>query len=663
MTGRGPRGWLRPAALMCAVVVAGEAHAQGVRFGQNRIVVTANPSRLPADGQTPTRIRIEVRDQSNNPVPDGTEVVVSTNTGDLISDTGAKQTTMTVRTDGGYALVSLTSREPGTATVRVQYRDSRNQVLVEFIPLGERGRARSMVVHVEGGWVGYSSDLLLMEARGPAELRYRGLQIRADCLQVEPQALRVRAYGVKLKRNNVELEGEEVYLSLTSMKGVLRRFGAEGVEETQFNAFTLKPTQTEEPLPENAFRQDTREGRVWLVAKSIALFPGEKIVLRSATLHVDGHKILRYPPFWVIAFEGYQGSSNSNFVSFDSSGGLAIDFPFFFSVTDTSTGAVKIQRGATSGSVMARQGWSLALEQTYEQPGQDARGVLTIAGLPRSNWGIEFHDIRKILGGADSSLSIASPDHKNLFTDFSVFKYGKAGNLGVQAHFDRDSHTGNLSYGVGGDFYSTGSPIGRDVSFRWGSGIDAARAPTIDRNFVFEHKSAAFLDFRSWQASRSTSVLPALSDVVTWDTEGHVSNVAQAQVTLNQRIGQGVNVSLRYGLQQFSGRTRYVTLDTQEGPSHQVSLNVSAFASRHWDAMVNTNWDMTEGTLYAFGSLNYRPWRRWRFGLVSSYYRYPGMSFEDMEISVNRTIWGREVGVRYSTADGHFSLQMGAFSF
>ena len=663
MIGRDRRGWLLPTALVLAVIVAGKARGQGVRFGQNRIVVTANPARLPADGQTPTRIRIEVRDQSNNPVPDGTEVIVSTDTGDLISDTGAKQTTMTVRTDGGYALVSLTSQEPGTATVRVQYRDSRNQVLVEFVPLGEKGRPQSMVVHFEGGWVGYSSDLVLMEARGPAELRYRGLQIRADLLQVEPQALRVRAYGVKLKRGTAELEGEEVYLSLTSMKGVLRRFGPEGVEEVHFNAFTLKPSQVEEPLPENAFRQDTREGRVWLVAKAIALFPGEKIVLRGASLHVDGHKILRYPPFWVIAFEGFQGSSNSNFVSFDSSGGLAIDFPFFFSVTDTSTSAVKIQRGATSGSVMARQGWSLALEQTYEQPGQDARGVFTIAGLPRSNWGVLFQDNRKVLGGADSSVSIASPDHKNVFTDLSVFKYGKAGNVGAQAHFDRDNRTGKLSYGLGGDFYSTSSPLGGGVSYRWGSGFDAARDPTVDRSFVLEHKSAAFLDFKGWRPSPSTSVLPALSDVLTWDTEGHVSNAARAQVTLNQGLGQGLSVNLRYSVQHLAGQSRYATLDTQEGFSHQVSLNVSAFASRHWDAMLNTNWDMTEGTLYAFGSANYRPWRRWRFGLVTSYYRYPGMSFDDFEISANRTIWGREVGVGYSTSDGHFSLQMGGFNF
>ncbi len=651
------------AALLLVGVLSSHARAQGVRMGQNRIVVTANPSRLPADGQTVSRIRVEVRDLSNNPVPDGTEVVLSTDIGDLTSDTGAKQNTMSVPTSGGFALANLTSQEPGSATVRAQYLDSRYQVLVEVVPLGEAGRALSTVVHVRGGWVGYASDLGLIEARGPAELRYRGLEITADSLQLEPMTLVVRAYGVKLKRNETTLEGEDVYLPLSSMKGVLRRFGDQGVEEVRFSAFTLKPSTAQDAIPDNAFRADPREARIWMVARSVALFPNEKIVLRNASLNVDGHKLLSYPPYWVVAFEGYQGASNSNFVSFGTTGGLAVDFPIFFSVTDTQTGAIKIQRGAVTGSVMARQGWSFALEQTYHFPAQEAEGSLTIAGLPRNDWGVVYQDQRKLFGGADSSLSIAWPDHHSLFSDLSIFKYGRGGNLGVQTHFDSQPEGGGLSYGLNADFLSSGTPLGSGLSFRWGTGVEASRDSLIDDAFVFEHRVSTFLDFQGWRPSPATSIVPSVGNLFAWDTGGRLSNVSRAQLSLSQRLAQGVNLSTRYGVEYRAGSSRYDTLDTHQGFDQQVSLNLSAFASRKWDASLNASYGITDSNLYAFGALNYRPWRRWRIGLISNYYRFDGTSFDDLEVSLNRTIWGREVGVYWSKADGRFSFQVGNFSF
>ncbi|MBM3500091.1 MAG: hypothetical protein FJX74_15655, partial [Armatimonadetes bacterium] len=339
---------------------------QAIRFGGSRVVITASPSRLPADGEAASRIRVEVRARDGSPVPDGTEVIVSTDLGDLTTDAGSKQRSAAMRTSNGYLQVLLTSEEPGNATVRATYLDSRNQVTVQFTPPGEGGRPESRVVHVSGGWVGYCTDLDLVEARGPAELRYQGLTVEADTLQLNPRTLVVRADGVRLKRRDRELECEDTYLELASMRGGCRRFGDLGVEEVYYNAYTLQPSDVEQKIPEGAYRFDDREGRIWTVTRSLSLFPNEKIVMRNASLHVDQRRVMRYPPYWVIAFEGYTGSSNTQFLQFDSTGGLALDFPFFFSVTDTSTGALKIQRGASNGSFMARNGWSLALEFTNQ---------------------------------------------------------------------------------------------------------------------------------------------------------------------------------------------------------------------------------------------------------------------------------------------------------
>lgn len=656
------RAPLIAAALSTIAVGLPPLHAQTVRFGQSRIVVDTNPSRVVADGQTFSRIRVEVRGRDDRPVPDGTPIQIATDLGDLTNDLATRKPAMTVMTEGGYAQVLLTSEEPGTATVRAQYGDSYNQALVEFVPLGEVGERDSTVVHVTGQYVGYCSDLNLIEAR-TAELRYRGLVLEADQLQVNPQTLIAKAYVAKLRRRQAEVECEDVYLDLTSMKGVYRRFGDLGPERVNFNAFTLKALDEEPELPEDAFRFDDREGRIWMAARSAAIFPGQKIVLRNASLYVDRHKIMTYPPYWVIAFEGYQGSSNTQFLEFSSYGGLAVDFPIFFSVTDTSTGAIKIQKGAANGSVMARSAWTLAFEQTYEQPGQEARGVFLIDGLPSSTWGVHFRDSRKIMGGADSDLSIAWPDHKSLFTDYSVYQYGRAGHLGVRTHADRAGETGEWSYGLNADFLSTSIPWGGDTQFRWGTGLQAGRDPWVDEGFVFEHRVSTYLDFDGWRPSMSTSLVPSLSNVFAWDTENRHSNVARAQVTLNQRVSRGVNLNLRYSLEHRSGESRYSAFTAQNGINQQLNLNLSAYASRRWDAFLNSSYGITDDSLYAFGAFSYRPWTKWRLGVVGSYYKFSDVAFDDVEVSFNRQIGNREVGLRWSKADNRVSLQVGQAGF
>ena len=638
-------------------------HPQSIRFGGNRIVITASPMRLPADGQTASRLRIEVRGRDNAPVPDGTEVVVSTDLGDLTTDLASKQRSTAVPTEGGYALIFLTSEEPGTATVRATYQDSRNQVMVEFAPLGEAGRRESRVVHVSGGWVGYCSDLDLIEARGPAELRYQGLVLQADTLQLNPRTLVVKADGVKLKRGEQVLECEDTFLELTTMRGGCRRFGDQGVEEIQYNAFTLQPTQAEQQIPENAYRFDDREGRIWMVARSLALFPGEKIVLRSASLHVDQHKVMRYPPYWVVAFEGYRGSSNTQFVQFDTDGGLALDFPLFFSVTDTSTGALKIQRGAANGSVMAREGWSAALEFTDQDLTRDRQTALLVDGLPRTDWGVSLLDSRKLFGGADADLSIASPDHRALFTDFSVSSYGSAGTLTARTHGDRADLSG-WSYGLNADFLANGMRWGRDVQFRWGTGFEAGQDVWSADGFLFEHRLSTYLDLKGWQPSQSTSIAPSLSDAFSWDTAGRQYNTARLQLSANQRLAKGVSANLRYSLEHRLGENRFSGLGTtSEGLNQQLNLNLSAYPSKAWDAYLNASYGLTDGTVYGFGSLNYRPWNHYRLGLIGTYYQFTDAAFKDVEISFNRALGNREIGLRYSTADDQVSLQFGAMQF
>ncbi len=651
------------AGLVTLGVVTSAAGAQGIRFGQNRVNISATPRRLPADGQTVSRVRIEVRGRDNAPVPNGTEVDISTDIGDLVSEFGTKQRHTRVPTEGGFAIVLLTSEEPGTATIRASFQDSRNQVMVEFSPLDEKGVRDSTVIHIRGDWVGYSSELNVVEA-WDAEVRYRGIVVEADKVRIDPRSLTLRAVGeIRMSRNDEAVECEQLYIELRSMRGSYRRFGDEGVEEAEFNAWTLKPSSAEQQLPEDAYRFDDQESQIWMVAKSISIFPGEKVVLRHGKVFVGPRKILTYPPYWVIAFEGYYGSSNSHFAELSSTGGLAIDFPFFFSVTDTTTHAIKIQKGARNGSIMARDKWGIAYERAWQELGGDSEGSFVIDGLPHKDWGVHLQHRGKMFGGADSSLSVAWPDHRSLFTDFSVFKYGSAGHYGVRTHADRQGDSGMFSWGTNADFLSNARPWGDLGRFRWGTGVRAGRDAWSGDGFVFQHSMSSYFDFNGWRPNTKTSLTPSISNVFSWDTASRQSNIARAQLMLRHQVMDGVTANVRYGLEHRSGTNRFYSSASDSPINQQVSLNVSAYRSKTWDAYANANYGITNESLYGFGAFNYRPWDKWRLGLIGSYYEFSGSAFNDVEVSMNRAIGAREVGLRWSKADGRISLEFGAAGF
>ncbi len=649
------------ALLLCSVatiLVSHAAHAQGVPFGQNfRIELTAAPQRLPADGQSVARIQATVRTRDNQPAPDGTEVIFHTSVGH-VSTTGVTGRTDSVsaQTQGGYAIVELTSEEPGTATVRASAGNAWTEVLVDFGGEAEE----SPVVHVEGGWVGYAQEFGFIEARTQkatrAKLTYKGLDVEADIIQLDISDLAVRADNVLFTQGDKELRGEDAYLELASLKGVVRRFGDEGIERVFFNGFTLAAQDQEWDIPPDAFRLSGAEPSIWQVCKRASLYPREKLVLRSAALYVDNQRILRYPPFWVVGFAGYRGTSNTSFLSLNTNGGLAVDFPFFLGVTDSASDAVRLQHGAPNAAVGARRGLSVAFEHSYERRSSDLEGSLVLHGIPRRDWGVSYVHSQRALGNGQASLSIQWPDHQNLFMDLNSYSLTRAGTLSTRASLDHTPSGGGWGYTLGTDFLGRSIPLGRaGTSVRFGTGLSYGASPFATGGAALTHRVSGFLSTPSWRAG-TLSVTPSLSELFAWNTDGETQNSLRGELSLRQPLGSGSSVALRYTAEYASGSSPYLY---QKGFNQQLSLNYSSFGSERWSTFLNATHDLTDRDLYAFASLSYRPWPKYRIGVLGSYYDFGAFSFDDLEVSLNRSIGDREIGIAWSKSDNRISLVFG----
>lgn len=627
--------------------------AQGARFGRVGIIyVVVTPQRVPADGQTRARIRVEVRDAQGHHPPDGTAVIMHTDLGLLSEGKTQKSVYLTVRTSGGFARAFATSDTPGTAIVTINVQDSRNFGRVEFLPKGEVAAPEARVIDIRGGWVGYSLDLNMVEARDEATVRYGGMTIEADdILQLDIEQMILKTEPTVVKRGSQELAGEDLYFDVRRKRGALHRFGDEGLERVFFDIYNLTPREFDWELPHDAFRFNDSYAQIWLVADSISVFIGEKIVLRHATVYIDGEKAMSLLPYWIIAMPGYTGASNTQILGLSSDGGLAVNFPLFYRVTEQATGAVEIQKGARAGSVIAAQGWSLGLREEYRSG--DVEGSVVVGGLPRSNWGVEWSDRRRVFGDAFGDFRIGWPDHRNVFADANIYDYRDGYSFNVRGYYDA-LRTAPDSYGVEADWLTSSRPLSTDRrdTFRLGTSLGLRHRAGEKAGLTFSNELYGGLDFHSWRLGRQAWLTPAVSNVYYWDTADYSSNNARGSLRLRKYFGDSVDLYLDYSTEYASGDAYH------QGWRQVLSTDVRAYANK-WATYLNASWDLTDDSTYGYLAFDYYLSDRWRLGLLGTYYKFEEAEFDDIELEAGWRIWqDREIGLRYSQDTSKFSLEL-----
>jgi hypothetical protein len=634
--------------------------AQGARVGRVRIDLFATPQRVPADGHSAARIRIEVRDTRNSFVPDSTELIVHSDLG-LLSVSGAdRRDTVSLHTQGGFAIIELVSDIAGTATVGAQVLDSRNQCLVDFVPPGQAVEPEGRVVDVKGGWVGYAPDLGLIQARDRAQITFGRLTIEVgDVAEVDTNAYIIKAQSVIVKRDGKEIAGEDLYLDLTSRKLVVRRLAASGVERQTYNLGTLTPAAEDLEVPADAFRMSQKESDTWLVASGASFFMGEKVCLRHAGLYIQGQKVFRFPPLWVVAMPGYSGSSNSQVLGMSSSGGLAVNMPFFYRVTDSAAGAIKVQKGTSAGSVMAREGWTLGLQEEY-RTARNCEGTFAVEGLPRSDWGFNWRDTRPLFGESQAAFNLGMPDHRSLFADASLYRFNPTHRFNLRASTSRPDGY-DTSYAVDADWLTNSRQISSRVAYRVGTTVGIHREGVADpdtsqfrQRTVFRNQLFGALDFVPWRLSGRTLLTPSLTNVYQWDTGNLHTNSLRGQLALDQAFGNTTGASLSFAAEQPSG------FADRRGLQQLVSLDFHSDRGK-WNTFWNASRDITNDTQYALMTLDYFPKQLWRLGFTKSYYSFSDTSFNDLETTLARKIGDRELGLTYSTATHKVWLEFGGF--
>ncbi|MGI6294942.1 MAG: invasin domain 3-containing protein [Armatimonadota bacterium] len=349
------------------------------------VSVDANTSHIPADGRSYTQILATVLDETGAPVPDGTEVRLTTTAGDV---------SPAVYTTAGRAIGVLTSSTaPQSATITALCNGAASSTQVEFILVSmEDGQsAADGTISMAGGSLAYCVERDTVVASSGVTLEYKSISIEADSMQVIQGAGRVLAQGnVSIRRGETTLNCNECVLDTRSDRVLIRNFDDKAI--TTLDVAKLKPIAADSSnIDESIFSQSLDvDGSTWIVSERLTIIPKQKILFFKASVYVRDSKVMTLP-YYSYSYKDRQSILQQ--VRYTSNDGMLIDLPFYCQLSENRASAIKLRYSSgdneSGGYARPRKGPSLGLQHDY-LAGRGGYGTFFVDSLGNSNQAYEL---------------------------------------------------------------------------------------------------------------------------------------------------------------------------------------------------------------------------------------------------------------------------------
>ncbi len=637
------------------------------------ITLTASRYAVLNDGRDSTEIIAEVRDSGGRFVPDGTVVTFTTNVG-IFSRAG---TTATASTRNGSARIRLSSPQKGTAqiTAAVAGGGFQKMEIVFTDDPAETFQGNAYIAVQGSSALLYSAVDRVIEARGRlrgdneedpglpgAHLSFRNVEVFADRLQVDCSANAVRADGnVTLIRGTRRLPCARLYYPLfkgtgyaiTEVENHLRPVKIEG------NELTITPLEYG-INPRFLEMTDLSAAQLVVTARSILLFPGEKLQFKRPRFYQEGQPLFAMQ-FYSLGLYSSQLFSDQ-FLSVGTQG-LGVDVPYYYDMSPSSTGQLRFRYGERAGrsAGATRPGVSIDMMQAYNSLRSNSRytGEFGLTGINRSDWGMRWTHSQEFSLDTRGSLFIDLPQHRGIFASSNLsHRFGNM-QLGLNLSANR-SITGFRSSGMEGDLYleTMPRPVGKTgYLFAWGGTASAGRteaegfrSSTLSQGIQARFFSTAF------RVDKNTTLTNYITVGQLWTNRGHSGTSALASVTAIHSLRGGGNLQLTYDF------TRQPTVFTAGG-SHRLTMSFYASRGSKWYLSLygNTFLDAPNSSLIA--DFRYSVVPRWYLSFGATVQRFSSADYRDFTFGITRSIGGRDVTLSYSTLSHRIFFDIDASRF
>jgi len=610
----------------------------------------AHPQAIVADGRSETTISAEVHDASGRPVPDGTNVDFTSSIGTIEGN---------ARTVAGVARVRLQSTVTvGTAMVSAVATTGNAvaQLRVDFLEPGTELFDESFITVSSKKYLGYDASSGVVDSAGGVQIASRGLTIIAEEAQIDVKSNTLRAKcklgvdNIIVRKESKRVEASALYYDFNSMSGVLLTPAAEGAKRMVFRGRDLfVQAATEDADQKRSLDYNpVATSSMFVKASSLVIRPGEEIKFKRATFYMDGSKMLSVP-LYVINLKGGTGGT-SQMLTYGTDG-VRMDLPFYYSLTPTSTGAVRLRRSEPGGwgYYAGRPGMQLDLEQDYNYGGSTDGTFLLNRITSASDWGARWTQRREFNNDSQVYTYVDFPSHRSLYSSvnysrtlphYTLSVNGRANKLvDAPGSFASDAYIQSRSKPLFGGAlsYSFASRVSADTSsrsrFGTGCGMQLYGKPLTVRALGSVHTS--LLMNRNWGP--------------------YAGSTMTANAGISRNLSNAGSLGLDYS---------YAWGDTGSGYSqHRLSLNLSLTPSDKWSAYAYATKGITDHSLSAFGSMSYALAPTWRLSTMGTYQKFGTYSYPDMEFALAKGIGKQEVDLIWSSSTRRFRVEFSALKF
>jgi hypothetical protein len=669
---------------------------------QSAISLSAAPAIIAADGKSTTIVTATVRGGDGGLVPDGTVVQFSTSLGTLDH--------MSATTSSGAARVTLTSSpNTGTAQVTATYLDNsgggvgKGTLEVEFTADSDIASTdiNSRWLRIDcPQYLVYSADGKIIQAEGKsgsAHLRYMGLTIDADSIQVDLQGMGVVARNATLHHGRASLTTAELRYDLYTSTGtaVLPATDTKGpqsvtVSGSKFDTVPLTAAAADEAVRTHVYGEiDLSNSRLVVSARAMSVDPGVQVQFTRAAIYSDGKKIVAMP-YHVMPLTTNQ-LFGEQIVGY-SSQGIFLNVPYYYHVSPDSMGTIYIRNSAASdagissglaptfGSGGTRPGLALDLQHTYSI-GNSGSGTFVLNGLTRSDWGAYWNHSQRIDPITSSYFYVDYPEHRGIYGTSNLrrqFHNGASFSLSANENINPGYKGYSSNSSIFDAFLSSASTrLGRSgfsmvASTNWNQGAVNLFTPTGRHTTEISTQGA---DLRLFTApikpDKQTSITNSLSIGGSHSQlTGQSSYTIQGNLGATRTLPHNGQLAFNYNY-SYDPLLNYAQATNQIGgygistsPLQQtLSLTGSMNPSKRSFVSFSTNYMLPVGQMSAFGYCNYRINNDWGIGVNALYERAFMTQFSTLEVSVTRRIFNRTIVFTYGTDTHRIRFDFGAGQF
>ena len=691
---------LMRALLATIVLLSLGAAACDAALGDYSMWLTSHPQAIVADSHSAATITAEVRDSSGRAVADGTTV-------DFTASLGIIE--RRARTTAGVARVRLESGSTtGTALISAVAADGNAvaQLRVDFLEPGTEMFDESFISVSSKKHLGYDADTKIVDSTGGVTIYHRGLTITAEEAQIDLKTNILRAKActggdpITIRRGtghaeprrastglsmaglgmapDGSLRASALYYDLDSMNGVLIGPVEEGAARVRFRGRDLFAEREPEGPPEGKADgppegkaqgppegsgkvvtfdfQPVSSSKLFIRCQSLIIRPGVEIKFTRASYYVDGDKLLSVP-LQVVSLRG-EGGGTRQMLAYGTEG-LRMDLPLYYSLTPTSTGAIRFKHSEPTGwgDYSGREGWQLDLDQDYNSGGS-AEGRFSVNRINSRDWGLRWNQRTELATDSQLYTYLDFPARRDLYgtIDFSrsMRQYTWAVNFRGNKLRGADGRCSASTY-----LQSRARPlIGNAVS------CAVTTRLSYDSNLLGGgDKLGQGLGLQLYgkpvtlslsKGGRQASLNSSLNIGREWGGSNPGSTIF-ANLGLFRALGAVGMLSLNYS---------YSWADSTYGYNAQrISTNLSLNPSSGWGANVYAIYGLNDRDMSAFGDLGYRFLQTWRLSFLTTLQKFQYGKFADFEVGLSKLIGRQEARLTWSQSRKKFRLEFSAARF